>query len=232
MYSNFKTGILIQARLSSSRFPKKMLHNLKDYKLVEYVYKRCKSSKEANDVIVITSNDETDNELYEYCINRGMVVYRGSLDDVLNRYINAAKKNKIDLICRVCGDSPFVDIHSIDKMFKEICNSNLEYIYTTDILNGFMSEVFTLDLLQRVYNFELTKEDKEHVTKFVRDNIKSFKTKQLSLNLMDKSIEEYTLTVDYPEDLKIAEKIANELDSFDFKSIEILNILKNMKDKK
>jgi spore coat polysaccharide biosynthesis protein SpsF (cytidylyltransferase family) len=225
-----KKAILIQARLSSSRFPKKMLSNLGDYKLVEYVYKRCNQSKVADNVMIITSNEKSDDELYTFCLKQNIPIFRGDLNNVLKRYLDASQKYNFDIVCRVCGDSPFVDVNAIDKMLEDIEKKQLDYINKTNILNGFMSEVFTLNLLKKVYNMPLTLEDKEHVTKYIRDNISEYKTSELDLNLRDKELEKYTLTVDYPQDLEIANSIANNLDGFDFKSNDIIKILKNMED--
>ena len=82
-------AILIQARLSSSRFPKKMLENIGGITLMEYVYKRCKNSMRADRVIVITSNNKTDDELYRLCLDKNILVFRGDLENVLKRYIDA-----------------------------------------------------------------------------------------------------------------------------------------------
>jgi spore coat polysaccharide biosynthesis protein SpsF (cytidylyltransferase family) len=225
-----KKDILIQARLSSSRFPQKMLANLEDYKLVEYVYKRCKQSKVADNVMIITSIEKSDDELYNFCLKQNIPIFRGDLNNVLKRYLNASQKYNIDIVCRVCGDSPFVDVDAIDKMFKDIEKKQLDYIHTTNILNGFMSEVFTLALLKKVYSMPLTLEDKEHVTKYIRDNISEYKTSELDLNLKDKKLEKYTLTIDYTKDLEIANLIAKRLGRFDFKSNDVINILKDMED--
>jgi spore coat polysaccharide biosynthesis protein SpsF (cytidylyltransferase family) len=226
-----KKAILIQSRLSSSRFPKKMIHNIIDITLVEYVYNRCKNSKEANEVIVITSDESSDDELYELCISKSIPVYRGDLDNVLKRYIDASLAHNVDIICRVCGDSPFVDTDAIDSMLQELSGDNLDYMVTTDALNGFLSEVFTLDLLQKIYNSNLTNDDKEHVTKYIRDNIEDYNTKEYSLELRVKDLEKYTLTIDYPKDMDIAKTIVRDLDGFDFTSKDIIKILKDMKDK-
>src|SRR5574344_61029 len=114
---DMKKAILIQATLSSTRFPNKVMCELNSYSLIEYIYTRCKQTKIANQVIVITSIDSTDDPLYNLCIQKQISVFRGNLHDVLYRYIDAAEFHKIDVICRVCGDSPFVDIEAIDKMF-------------------------------------------------------------------------------------------------------------------
>lgn len=207
-----------------------MLADLDNHKLIEYVYKRCKYSKIADEVIIITSIEKSDDELYNFCVKHGIPVFRGDLNNVLKRYLDASLNNQADIVCRVCGDSPFVDIEAIDKMFTDIEAKKLEYIMATNCLNGFMSEVFTLDLLQKVYNSDLKDDDKEHVTKYVRDNMNSFQTSVLDLNLRNSELQHYTLTIDYASDMKIAEKIVAELDGFDFSSNDIIQILKNMKE--
>ncbi|MCW8895331.1 hypothetical protein [Sulfurimonas sp.] len=226
-----KKTILIQARLSSSRFPKKMLEKINNITLVEYVYNRCNESKKANKVVVITSDEESDDELYELCVNKNIAVFRGELNNVLKRYIDASIFFDVDVICRVCGDSPFVDVKAIDQMFDYYeSNANIDYISTTNTLNGFMSEVFSSNLLNKVYNDDLSKEDKEHVTKYIRDNISKLNVKELDLKLKPKELEKFTLTIDYPEDMIVAKIIASNLEDFSFKSEDIINILKDTKE--
>jgi len=224
-------AILIQSRLSSSRFPEKMLNPLGDMTLVEYVYHRCRQSKKADEVMIITSIEKSDDKLYKLCIDKGIPVFRGDLNDVLKRYISAGEFLETDTICRVCGDSPFVDINAIDSEFEAMeIYDNLDYIATKNSLNGFMSETFALDLLQKVYNYDLTNDDREHVTKYIRDNISKFDTNEIDLGTRPKNLETFTLTVDYEKDLEIAEKIVQELDGFDFTSIDVLSILEKIKD--
>ena len=224
-----KKSILIQARLSSSRFPRKMLEKIGNITLLEYVYNRCKLSKESNDVIVITSDEQTDDELYKLCGEKNIPVFRGSLDNVLKRYIDASHKYDLDVVCRVCGDSPFVDVEAIDKMFSEFKNDDsLEYMSTANSLNGFMSEVVTLELLEKIYTKNLTNEDMEHVTKFICDNLNKFNTKKLDLNLRPKELESFALTVDYPKDILIAQSISKKLNNIAFTSNDVVDILKKL----
>ncbi len=221
--------ILIQARLSSSRFPKKMLHQLNGISLIEYVYNRCKQSNRADDVVVITSIEKSDDELFELCKSKNIAVYRGDLNNVLKRYIGASEFFDVDVICRVCGDSPFVDIEAIDKMFLQFNDvATLDYMQTKNTLNGFMSEVFTLNLLKKIYNADLSVEDKEHVTKYLRDNMSNFNTKELILDLRPEELAKFTLTIDYLDDIFIAEKIIRHLINYEFKSNDIIEILKKL----
>jgi spore coat polysaccharide biosynthesis protein SpsF len=223
--------ILIQARMSSTRFPGKMLQKLGSSTLVEYVYKRCVTSSEAETVCIVTSEDKTDDALHRLCLEKKIPVCRGDLHNVLKRYITCAEALKASVICRVCGDSPFVDIEAIDEGFKHLKgNPQLEYLYTDNILNGFMSEVFTLEVLKRVHTLDLSESDKEHVTKYMRDNINEFYTECLNLELRPKGLSDYTLTIDYEADLKLAQEINTHLKGFNFKSDDIIKILNQMKD--
>lgn len=219
-------AILIQARLSSSRFPKKMIRKLGDITLVEYVYHRCLKSKIADQVIVITSTDASDDELYSLCNEKKIPVCRGSLNNVLKRYIQCAVDVKAAVICRVCGDSPFVDVDAIDESLKFFdTDETLDYVSTENSLNGFMSEVIRLDMLKQIHSYPLSDSDKEHVTKYIRENSEKFSTKFLNLDLNPVLLKDYTLTIDYENDLKIANTIIDQLDGFSFKSSDIIDIL-------
>ena len=119
-----KKGILIQSRLSSSRLPKKMLMDIGGYKLVEFVYKRAILSTQSDMVAIITSTHRSDDELYEFCKAKNIPVFRGSLDNVLERYIEASDFFELDIVVRVCGDSPFVDVDYIDEQlinYRKVC---------------------------------------------------------------------------------------------------------------
>lgn len=222
-------AILIQARLSSSRFPKKMIQKLGDMTLVEYVYQRCLKSKIADQVIVITSTDASDDELYNLCNEKQISVCRGNLNDVLERYIKCAVDAQTFIVCRVCGDSPFVDVDAIDESLKLFdTNDTLDYVSTENSLNGFMSEVIRLDVLKRIHSYPLSNSDKEHVTKYIRENGEKFSTKFLNLDLNPVLLKDYTLTIDYENDLKIANTIIDQLDGFSFKSSDIIEILNKL----
>ncbi len=224
-----KTGILIQARLSSSRFPGKMLDEICEFKLCEYVYNRCRVSKFADFVAIITSNDGSDDELASFCDSRGIPVFRGDLNDVLWRYIEAAGCFGLENVVRVCGDSPFVDIDLIDEIIQLALNECVEYYTVADCLNGFMSEFVRLDTLKRIaLEADLSIEDKEHVTKYIRDRVSLFKCGFIDASLRPKELERYTLTIDYPADIEIARKICKDLNGFDFKSTDILEILQKI----
>ncbi len=200
--------------------------------LVEYVYKRSSASKEAEIIAVITSDDGSDDGLYAYCVKRGIKAFRGSLDNVLDRYIKAAEFFKAGVVCRVCGDSPFVDTGLIDKMFNIQADEGLDYVAPdkNTCIAGLDSEVITLSALRRSSE-GASEAESEHVTLFLKNNNGKFKTKFVDAKMRPLEISDISLTVDNPEDIKLCNKIAAALGPvYDFKSRDIFDLL--LKEKK
>lgn len=213
------SGILIQARMSSTRFPGKMLADIGPYGLVEFVYRRCLEAKNPNIVAVITSLDPSDDKLYDFCIEHNIKIFRGNLDNVLSRYIEAADNFKIDTIVRVCGDSPFVDVEKIDEMLEIYQNKNLDYVNfdKTTVLWGLDSEVISTNLLKKISTLNLLDEDKEHVTLYIKKTIEQYKSAQIKLHHPQDQVEKLKLTVDYREDLELCKKLLKHFEHKQFK---------------
>lgn len=222
-------AIIIQARISSTRFPKKMMAHLCDMPLVEYIYKRCKTSS-VKKVTVATSNDKSDDIIYKYCKNNDMPVMRGSLHNVLDRYIRAAELIGAEYIARVCGDTPFVDIFFINRLLQLLIDNKLDYV-SFDKKNCapcFFSEAVTLNALKRVSQLTTAEENLEHVTKFIIDNRDKFSTKLLTVDLNPEFIQRIRLTIDFPEDILKASSVLSQLkNKFSFTSQDILSIVYN-----
>ncbi|UCD15382.1 MAG: hypothetical protein JSV34_06625, partial [Candidatus Omnitrophota bacterium] len=167
-----RCAIIIQARMSSRRFPGKMMSCLyNNVPLIEYVYERCKKSSVKN-ILVATSVDKSDDELYDYCKKKNILVTRGSLDDVLKRYVQTADSIAADYIVRVCGDTPFVDVSLIDMLLGILIREKLDYasFNRQTCASAFFSEAITLGALKKVLILASNKEDFEHVTKYIVDN--------------------------------------------------------------
>jgi spore coat polysaccharide biosynthesis protein SpsF (cytidylyltransferase family) len=221
-------GIIIQARMSSTRFPKKMMAYFAGIPLISYVYGRCNHSTMCR-VIVATSNDPSDDELYSYCIKEGIRIVRGDLHNVLQRYINTAKSEKIEKVCRVCGDTPFVDVQLIDSLFEMLIENELDYVAPSreTCASGFYSEVFTLAALKRVSEMTKSSEDIEHVTQYILNNQSEFNMRLIDAELNPDFVRKVTFTVDYPHDLELVHKIASRLPGFSFTSQDVLNTIRN-----
>lgn len=225
-----RKGILIQARMSSTRLPGKMLQQLGNVSLVEFVYRRCRTSAQADEVAVVTSTDSSDDELVQHCQERGMRVLRGPLNDVRQRYLNAANALDLDLLGRVCGDSPFVDVEGLDALFEVMEREGGDYMRTCGCLNGFISEVFHRDALLRASKHFNDPDCLEHVTTSFRVRPDLFTVMDVHLDLLPDACRDVTLTIDIDDDLTLARTLVQHgLDGFDFSSQDVLTILQQCK---
>ncbi|EKO08291.1 cytidylyltransferase domain protein [Leptospira interrogans str. C10069] len=105
---------IVQARTRSTRFPNKVLQKIEGKPLIELLFSRLARSKALNEIILATSNLANDNLLVDLVKNLGFGVYRGSENDVLSRYYQAAKYKKADVVVRITGDCPLIDSNIVD----------------------------------------------------------------------------------------------------------------------
>lgn len=232
-----KTLLIIQARTSSSRFPRKMFAEIGGMPLFEFVYRRCLLAETIDPprrVVLATSDDPSDDKLAMSAIKKGFEVFRGSLNDVLNRFIACAEKYKADEIIRLCGDSPLVDVDLMNRLCKIRRAENLDYAAPRNgtFIPAFDSEVITLEALKKVDKNTKKAEDHEHVTLFIRKNPESFNCCFFDAGLMRSGLEKIHLTVDYEKDLELNNMIFKKLPEkykkdLNFTSKMILDILEN-----
>ncbi len=230
-----RKGIFIQSRMSSMRFKGKMLEDVNGTPLVEYVYERC--LKAGSDVVaVITSCEKSDDSLAAYCMKRSIPVFRGKLNNVLGRYVKAGEFFNCEVICRVCGDSPFVDTDAIDLMFDRLSDSDdrssrrLDYITIGNCLDGFLSEVITLSALNYIGQKTIQSEDLEHVTRYIKRNQSEFKTAVINVDLLPADLKGISITIDTEEDLAFANKvIKNGLKGYGFTSVDVIQKIRGLK---
>ena len=151
--------IIIQARMGSTRLPGKILKQFYEGKtLLETLLDNLHKVAGAK-VIVATSVNEYNDQLETFLLEKGELVYRGSENDVLDRFIKAAEANEVDGIVRICSDNPFMDWHGVAALVEKAQQSDADYIGfrindTPSILThfGFWGEFVTLDALKRVYS--------------------------------------------------------------------------------
>ena len=220
-------AVIIQSRTSSVRFPGKMMQQLAGIPLVEYVYRRCRSSS-LEKVILTTSHEPSDDLLYGYCRKKGITVMRGSLDNVLERFIQAAGAACAEYVVRVCGDTPFVDIALFEELARLAVAENLDYAACDrfSCAAGFYSEAVSVAALKKTLELTQEKEDLEHVTKFILNNKSRFNTRFIETDLNPESIRDIRLTIDFPADIERANSIVNELkDPLNFSSKDIIAVI-------
>ena len=112
-------GCIIQARIGSKSLPEKILKKLDEKTVLDYVIEQTKNSKKIDRIVIATTNLKEDNVIQEFCQNRKIDCFRGSVDDVLDRHYQCAKKYSFKTIVRITSDNPVVDPEIIDLAIKK-----------------------------------------------------------------------------------------------------------------
>lgn len=173
-----RCGILVQARMSSVRLPGKMLMELGGMPLVLWMLRRCALSTVADITALVTSHHPSDDVLAHTVMQAGFACFRGSLENVRQRYIQAGQYYQLPVIARVCGDSPFVDVAMLDSLLHAANEGKAHYLRVVDTVPGLVSEVFTLHALKESQNIE--PRAMEHVTTTLRQHPQRFPSLHLS----------------------------------------------------
>ena len=123
-----KIVAIIQVRLDSSRFPKKALSELIDKPMIIHVIDRAKQSKLIDQFVIATSTRKIDDPIIDVVSKQGISVFRGSTNDVLDRYYKTAKKYHADIIVRITGDCPLIDPVVIDNVIQSYIEGKYDYV--------------------------------------------------------------------------------------------------------
>lgn len=175
MVVNHPVVAIIQARMSSTRLPCKVMLDLCGKLLLERVIKCTLSARALDGVWLATSQTRADDIIEYFAMKRGIKVYRGSLEDVLDRYCGAAKESKAQIIVRVTADNPFTEPRLIDLGVEKLVSDRLDYVTFTNIPLGSGVEVFTRDAIFRAADMTNDPYDREHVCPYFSKNIGEFK---------------------------------------------------------
>lgn len=230
--SQQKIGIVIQARTGSTRLPSKMLLPFYDDKtILELLIERLKSSFTGT-IILATSTAEADAQLANVAKEMNVPCVRGSEENVLSRFLLAAKTYNLTQVIRVCADNPFLDMQLIDQLVEERLGT---YDYVSHCLSdglpaikthfGFFTELVTTAALEQI-NAE-TQEPlyQEHVTNYIYSHSDKFKINFLQLPLIfDDYQGKIRLTIDTKEDFQVASDLyaqlmSNERTSFNYNDV-------------
>lgn len=205
---------IIQARMGSTRLPGKILKKVNGMTLLEYQVHRIKKAQLLNRIIIATTNLNRDNKIEKLCAKRKIECFRGSQNNVLDRYYQCAKMVKADIIVRLTADCPLVDPEIIDKTIKLFLQKKPDYCSNTippessRYPDGSDVEVFSMKALRKAWKEVKNVSDEEHVTFYLWKNNRKFTTIQLK-NTSDWS--PYRFTIDYPEDFAVVKFIIEEL---------------------
>lgn len=210
-----KTVAIVQARLGSTRFPGKVLRPLAGRPLIEVLLTRLSRAKQVDEIVLATSSEFRDDPLAAHAQKLGFAVFRGSEDDVLDRYHGAAQWCDADVVVRITGDCPLVDPALVDSVLSAFKSSNVDYASNADpptYPDGLDVEVFTFQALQSTWQRARRPSEREHVTVYMRE---SGQFRVLAVR-NDVDLSGARLTVDEPPDLEVVaavlEKFSPRLD--------------------
>lgn len=203
---------VLQARFSSSRLPGKVMKDLLDEPMLYRQIERVSRSKHITRLIIATSNDQSDNPLEKMCHDKGINCFRGSLDDVLDRFYHAAEPFAPDHVIRLTGDCPLIDSDIIDSVIEMHLAHNNDYTSNTmppTFPDGLDVEIMTWSALVAAWNNASLPSEREHVTPFIRKHSERFRLGNFKRTCGDLS--QLRWTVDEPEDLLFVRRVYDAL---------------------
>ncbi|RLG57818.1 MAG: acylneuraminate cytidylyltransferase [Hadesarchaea archaeon] len=204
-----KTIVLIAVRMKSSRLPKKAIVDIEGKSLIEHLIDRLKSCRVPDKIVLCTSTHPDDEILADIAKRKGIGCFRGSEEDVLERFIQAAKNENADVIVRVTGDNPLTDPVYLDKAVIHHLKTDAEYTFIEGLPRGTECEVMSTKALEKCRKMALNPELSEYMTLYFKAS-NLFKTEKIVAEPNVKR-PKYRLTVDTPEDLKLIREIFKKL---------------------
>ncbi|AEG59494.1 cytidylyltransferase domain-containing protein [Desulforamulus ruminis] len=225
-----KTVIIVQARMTSTRLPGKVLKEVFGKPLLEYQIERLKRVLLADEIIIATTINETDQPIVDFCNSVRIPCFRGSEGDVLSRYYNAAKSYKADIIVRVTSDCPLIDPMIIDKVIQFYIQNEEKYDYVSNTLErtyprGMDTEIFSYKALEEAFVNAKELPEREHVTAFIYRRPEQYRLGSVK-QTTDQS--QHRWTVDTPEDFRLIKKLLSSLYplNHEFSMLDCLELLR------
>jgi spore coat polysaccharide biosynthesis protein SpsF len=203
---------ILQARASSSRFPRKVLEPLLGRPMILRQIERVRRAKRIDALVLATSLDASDDELAQACVEAGVNVYRGSLNDVLGRFIGAAQSaGAPDWIVRLTGDCPLADPAVIDRVIEEAVQSGADYASNAveaTFPDGLDVEVMRAAALEAIASEPRSDAEREHVTLALYRRPERFRIHHVR---NDRDLSHLRWTVDEPRDFALVKAIYEAL---------------------
>lgn len=210
--------------MGSSRLPGKVLLDLHGKPVLLHVVNRVLRSTQLDTIIVATTNNQEDDAIFHFCESEGVPVFRGSENDVLDRYYQCAKKFGIQDIVRVTADCPLHDPQIIDHVIMEYCKGGNDYVTNTleyTYPDGFDVEVFSFEALESAWKSAELGSEREHVTPYIRNN-PHFRKKNV---IAQKKYPIYRFTLDNREDYQFISAIFSGIGSDTFGIDDVISYI-------
>lgn len=211
-----KTILITQARTGSTRLPGKVLREINGKSLLQIHLERLKNCVNVSEIIVATTAKIEDDEIYDKAINLGLSAFRGSENDVLDRFYQSVKEKNPDFIVRVTSDCPLIDPKLIDEVIEFTIENDVDYCSNTLVENypdGQDVAVFKFTALKVAWEKANLKSEREHVTPFIKKN-SNFNGGKLFISKnypCQYDFSRIRMTVDEISDFELISKIISDL---------------------
>lgn len=226
--------IIVQARMTSTRLPGKVLMSVLGQSLLAYEIERLRRCQLADSLMVATTNNATDDPIVALCKTLAVPVFRGSESDVLSRYYGAAQQANAQTVVRVTADCPLIDPSVIDRIINHFQTAKEALDYASNTLartfpRGLDAEVFSLAALAIAHTEATEAAHREHVTPFFYQQPSRFKL--ASIEALE-NYSQHRWTVDTPEDFELIQRILEALypQNQHFTTQDVLAVLEKNRD--
>jgi len=230
MKNNKKVVATIEARMTSTRLPGKVLLEIGGKPALAYMINRIKQSRLVDDIVVATTVNDSDEPIIDLCNKIGCKYFRGREEDVLLRVLEAAKSVNADIIVELTGDCPFIDPDIIDKVIELYFSGDYDYasnVVERSFPDGFDTQVFSVQSLEKVARMTDDPIDRVHVSCYFYNNPHKFKLANLLAD-KDSTWPDLRLTIDEPADYQLLKVIDQKLQERKgmFSVNEVISLLK------
>jgi spore coat polysaccharide biosynthesis protein SpsF (cytidylyltransferase family) len=198
---------IIQARMGSSRLPGKSMADINGRPMLGHVVGRVQQARHVDKVVVATTVLPADEVIAEFCRGEGVACFRGSPDDVLDRYYQAARIHHAAAVVRITADCPLIDPEVIDQLVSRFLQGDADYVANVILYtypDGLDVEVFSFASLERAWHEARTPAEREHVTPYLRSA--DFRTVNVASN-RPVPAHQYRWTVDREDDLEFVRRV-------------------------
>ena len=218
-----RTVAIVQARMGSSRLPGKVMMKIGGRPLLVYLVERISRARTLDAIVVATTTNPRDNVIIEECERRGIPNFRGSEDDVLSRYVSAARACDADVIVRVTADNPFTDPDSIDRVVDEIASTGAGYAIEMNLPSGTAGEALTSNALTFIDSVADMPHWREHVTLYAKEHPNAVDCAFLDARAGCKR-PDLSFTVDELAEYLHTRRIANHFETIDFGLTSLIEV--------
>ncbi|RHX91170.1 spore coat biosynthesis protein F [Leptospira yasudae] len=221
----------IEARMTSSRLPGKVLMKVLGKPMLGYLIDRLKAVSSINEIVLATTVNSSDDPLVKFAESEGIFVYRGSEDDVLSRVIGAAQSRRADIIVEITGDCPVIDPDIIEQCIQLFKYNSALYVGNAHIRSypdGMDVQIFALKDLVRSGSMTQNQLDREHVSLHMRNNPEIFPHLHL-IAPPSQYWPELGLTLDEKEDFELLKNIIEHFDRENNPYFSCLDIIRYIK---